>query len=232
MSTKRLFTDAELEAMGARTTDLIDVAIEEGRYKTAKRLNHRMYAEFSAMHDFFRDWITGLLSYIYETGGEQKLQLAMKQSLEASFRAMFESYERVDTKTRVHMLCMGLRGHLQPLKVTEDEEKVSIKMTPCGTGERLIQEGAYGPPKNFSIIRDPCFMTYRRADCPVYCAHEPILEMLAIEWSEYPLWVVYPPEDRWGGCCFCIYKDPESIPEKVYHRIGKKNPSREFKEYK
>ena len=226
MKKDRDFTSIELEEMGKRTTDLIDEAIDNARFVTAKRLNHRMYAEFLSMHDFFRDWITGLLSFIYENYGEKALDESLKQSLTARFREMVQSYEKADFRTKVNMLCMGLRGHLQPLEIKEDDEKVCIKMMPCGTGERLVAEGAYGPPKNFSILKKPSFITYGKQNCPVYCAHEPILEMLPIEWIGHPVWVVYPPENKWGGCRFCVYKKPEYIPEEVYKRIGKeKNTS-------
>ena len=226
MADERIFSATELEEMGKRTTDLIDEAIDADRSEIAKRLNHRMYAEFLSMHDFFRDWVTGLLSYIYENYGEKALDESLKQSLAARFRGMVQAYEDADFRTKVNMLCMGLRGHLQPLEIKEDNEKVCIKMTPCGTGERLVDEGAYGPPKNFSTIKEPSFITYGKQNCPIYCAHEPILELLPIEWVDHPVWVVYPSESKWGGCRFCIYKKTEYIPEEAYERIGKeKKPS-------
>jgi len=225
MADDRIFTARELEEMSQRTTDLIDEAIDNGKTETAKRLNHRMYAEFLSMHDFFRDWITGLLSYIYENYGEQALDQSLKQSMTARFKEMVQSYENVDFRAKVKMLCMGLRGHLQPLEIKEDNEKVCIKMTPCGTGERLVDEGAYKPPKGFSTIRKPNFITYGKPNCPVYCAHEPILEMLPIDWVGHPVWVVYPSESKWGGCRFCIYKRQEDIPEEVYKRIGREKPT-------
>lgn len=225
MEEGRVFTERELEEMGKRTRDLIDEAIDNGEPERAKRLNHRMYAEFLSMHDFFRDWISGLLTYIHENYGEQALDQSMKKALAARFKSMVEAYESADFRKKVEMLSMGLRGHLQPIEFTEDDEKVCMKMMPCGTGERLIDEGAYGPPKNFSTVKKPQPMTYGKPNCPVYCAHEAILEMLPIDWVGHPLWVVYPAEDKWGGCRFCIYKRPDDIPREAYKRIGKEKPT-------
>ena len=70
MTEDPVFSEKELEEMGKRTRDLIDEAIDNGELDRAKRLNHRMHAEFLSMHDLFRDWITGLLTYIYEKHGE------------------------------------------------------------------------------------------------------------------------------------------------------------------
>ena len=224
MEENRVFTQAELEEMGKRTRDLIDEAIDKGELEKAKRLNHRMFAEFLAMHDLFRDWITGLLSHIHDNYGLEALDDSLKQSLSAWFKPMVELYEAADFRRKVNMLAMGLRGHLQPMEVTEDDEKVCIRMIPCGSGERLIEEGAYGPPKNFSTVKGSHALTWGRPECPVYCAHEPVLEILPIEWFGHPEWVVYPQEDRWGGCSFCVYKRVEDIPEEVYRRVGKEKP--------
>jgi len=224
MQENRIFTQAELEEMGKRTRDLIDEAIDKGDLGKAKRLNHRMYAEFLAMHDLFRDWITGLLSHIYDSYGVEALDDSLKQGLTSWFKPTVQLYEKADFRKKVSMLAMGLRGHLQPMEVTEDDEKVCIRMIPCGSGERLIEEGGYGPPKNFSIIRGSRDLTWNRPECPVYCTHEPVLEVLPIEWLGHPVWVVYPAEDRWGGCRFCVYKRIEDIPEEVYKRVGKEKP--------
>ena len=224
MKKDRVFTETELKEMGIRTRDLIDQAIDAGELEKAKRLNQRMYIEWLAMHDFFRDWITGTLSHVFDRYGDEALSEALKEGLSARFKEMVEAYEKADFRQKVKMFAMGLRGHLQPIEFTEDDEKVCLTMHPCGSGERLIQEGGYGPPKNFSTVKEPQFMTYNRPNCPVYCAHEPILEILPMEWVGHPLWVVFPPDDKWGGCRFCIYKDPEAIPEEVYSRVGKEKP--------
>ena len=224
MNKNKVFTETELKEMGVRTRDLIDQAIDQGELEKARGLNHRMYSEWLAMHDFYRDWITGTLSYVLEQYGDEALHDALVRGLSPRFKQMVEAYEKADFQQKVKMFAMGLRGHLQPIKFEEDDEKVCLTMQPCGSGERLIQEGAYGPPKNYSIVKRPQVMTYGRPDCPAYCTHEPILETLPMEWVGHPVWVCYPPENKWGGCRFCIYKDPKAIPEEVYTRVGKKKP--------
>ena len=66
--------------MVIRTRDLIDEAIDEGELEKAKRLNHRMYAEWLSMHDLYVNWVTSLLSYIYDHYGMKPLSEAIKQS--------------------------------------------------------------------------------------------------------------------------------------------------------
>lgn len=223
MSSERVFTDAELKEMGAKTRDLIDEYIDKGDLEKAKRLNHRMYAEWQSMHDLYRDWVTSLLSYIYETYGMQALTEALHRSCTAWFRPIYERIEQADSfRRKVEMFAMGLRGHLQPIDVEEDDEKVCLTMRPCGSGGRLIREGAYGPPKNFSKVRDACPLTFGQTDFPIYCTHTPMLEMLQIEWKGQPRIVCEVPDDiKKGDCTFCVYKDTNAVPEKFYKRVGK-----------
>lgn len=225
MIDKRVFTEAELKEMGVRTRDLINEAIDSNDLQKAKHLNHRMYAEFLAMHDLYLNWVTSLMSYIYNNYGDEALYAALKQSCASFWKPIVQAYDKEkDFRRKVEMFAMGMRGHLQPLELEEDNEKVSIRGCPCGSGERLIREGAYdGPPKNFSRITKPQPMTYGKSDFPIHCAHEPMIEILPIEWSGYPLVVCFCPEDMTkGGCTFSLYKDPDSIPEECYTRVGKK----------
>ena len=226
MSNNRVFTDAELEEMGKRTVDLICEAVDAGDKERAKKLSHRMYREFQSMHDLYRDWSTGLMSYIYDNYGDEVLYEATRRGCSVWYKPMVDLYEKTeDFRRKALMFAMGLRGHLQPMKVEEDDEKVCITMIPCGSGERLFKEGGYGPPKNLSIVKKPQPLTYGKPNCPIYCAHEPMLEILPIEWTGYPVWVCFTPDEfTTGGCRFCIYKDPKAIPEEVYTRIGKKKP--------
>jgi len=224
MEKRRIFSQTELKELGRKTRDLVDEAIDEGELEKAKRLNHRMYIEFLGMHDLYVNWVTSLMSYIYDHYADEILHQALKQSCTSYWRPIFERYEKEkDFHKKVEMFALGLRGHLQELKIEEDDEKVTFSGLPCGSGERLIQEGAYdGPPKHFSTVKKPQPRTYGKADMPIYCTHEPMIEILPIEWSGYPLVVCYCPQDmRGGGCRFCLYKDPDAIPAEVYTRLGK-----------
>ena len=61
----------------------------------------------------------------------------------------------------------------------------------------------------------------------MYCTHEPVLELIAIENLGYPVTVCYTCENvaREEGCCtFCVYKDFKDIPEEVWARVGKQKP--------
>ena len=220
----RAFTHEELEEMGRRTVDLLTEAIEAGDSERAKQLATRMYNEFSVMHDIYVDWIARFMDYIHANYGEDALYGTLRKVLKVPPRPLVDVKE-VDFRHRVQEVAFGLRGHLQPMKVEEDDEKVSITMEPCGSGQRLVQMGAYGPPHNLARIQKPHVMTWCLSNFPVYCAHCPVLEILAIEQLGYPTDIALPADKvAEEPCKFCIYKNVEDIPEEVYTRVGKLKP--------
>ena len=221
--TNRVFTDKELEKMGTRTLDLLTQAIESGDKEKAKNLANQMYQESSQMHDMYVDWVALLMDYIYKNHGENALYQALK---EWAMQRPTVDVRKLDFRVRVEGLAAWLRGHLVPLKVEEDNEKVCITMEPCGSGQRLVQNGRYGSPCNLTMIQKPHSITWGMTDFPIYCTHEPIIEIVSIEQLGYPAQVVFHPEKvaRDKSCTFCIYKNVEDTPEEFYTRVGKQKP--------
>ena len=140
MNKKRVFTDKELKEMGRRTLDLVLEAIEAGNKEKAKELAQRMYREFNYLHDGYMIWVTGLQTYIYKNYGIDAVEKAEREAHTIEAKIVFKPPEKTDFRSRVEHLVSGMRGHLQPIVVEEDDEKVSITMKPCGSGERIIPE--------------------------------------------------------------------------------------------
>jgi hypothetical protein len=226
---KRLFTDSEIKEMEALTRDLIIEAIDAGDLEKAKKLTHRMYNECFRMHGVFRDWIAGLLSFIGRHLGDEGLCQALQESMEASMDhvELQRTYEKEDVRGQVLLRAGGLRGHLEPLIIKEDDEKISIAMNPCGSGGRAVMSGSYGPPKNFLIVKGAQKMTFGKSEMPVYCCHCAFTNTLPMESTGYPIWVKETPEDPGVKLCWnYIYKDKRKIPSKYWERFGMKKPTR------
>lgn len=225
MAGNRVFTDEELKQMGEKTLDLVAAAIDSGDKERAKKLSERMYREFQGMHDLYLDWVTGLLSFIYRRHGDQELYDALSEACAAWLKPVAETYTKVDIRRKAQLFAGGLRGHLVPLKVEEDDEKITFMMMPCGSGGKLALSNAYGPPKNFAKIKKAQPMTYGMENFSVYCAHCSFQEILPIEWHGAPMVVCHPPRpDKIGQipCRISLYKDPKKVPEELYRRVGKK----------
>ncbi len=225
MKKNRVFTDQELKEMEGRTLDRALEAIDAGEKEKAKELCHRMYQEFDRMHDIYMHMVSGLFSEIYRNYGVEALAEIERGTFKASNENLVKTFSKLDLREKVKMFLHILRGHLQPVTVEEDDEKICLTMNPCGSGQRLFEQGAYQPPLNYEVIKEPHDITWGMADFPIYCTHEPVLEMLAIE-AGFPLCVCFPAEKPAAGPCrFCFYKDPKAVPEEFYTRVGKKKPN-------
>ena len=221
---ERVFTDEELQEMGVRTRDAAINAVEAGDKKKAAELIHRQYDESQGMHDVYLNWIAELMDYIYVHSGEEVLYQAMRKVMGTLAQGFPGSPDEMDFRSKVELVAGTLRGHGCDLELEEDDEKVCVKMRPCGSGQKLVDSGAYDPPRNLSRLK-PHVMTWGLPDFPIYCIHNPVQSILAIENSGYPMDVVIPAKDvATDSCRFYIYKDPDAIPEEIYTRVGKKKP--------
>lgn len=226
MNNQRIFTDQELKDMGTRTLDLVFQAIEAGDKDEAKELATRMYREFNYLHDGYMFWVTGLLTHIYKKYGIEAVEEAERFTHTAEAKAVFKPPEKTDLRSRVEHLASGLRGHLQPITIVEDDEKISLTMQPCGSGERIIQKDGYTPEIGLARIQDPHRITWGMKDFPIYCVHCPIFEMLEIERAgDFGATHIVAEPIHHGSCQFVFYKNPADIPEEFYTRIGKKRPA-------
>jgi hypothetical protein len=223
----RLFSQSEIEEMEKRTLDRLLAAIDAGDQEKAKKIGQRMYNEFLSMHDLYRNWTTAMLSEIGRRFGDEALEQIMTEGVKAWWLPNLEKLPKgpETLPQRVKMFVAGLHGHLQPMNIEEDEEKVVIQMRPCGSGGRLVLEGKYEGPDAFLTVEKPQRMTYNRANFPVYCAHEPPMELVDIEKNGAPFVVVEPAAILGREhCSFIIYKDPSKVPAKYYERLGLEKP--------
>ena len=224
---ERFFSEEEVREMGKRTVDRLTEAIDAGDAEQAKKIANRMYNEFLGMHDLYRNWTTATLSEVGKRFGDEVLEEIMTAGVKAWWLPNLEKMPQdpQDLPRKIKMFVAGLRGHLQPMHIEEDEDKVVIQMRPCGSGGRMVLEGKYEGPDAFHTVEKPQRMTYNRADFPVYCAHEPPMELVDIEKNGKPFVVVEPAAVLGKEhCSFIIYKDPDKVPEKYYERLGLKKP--------
>jgi hypothetical protein len=240
---QRLFDDAAQEQMSRRTLDRVLERLDEGDIEGARVAAQHMFNEFEAMHRLYRRWVTATLTEVVRRWGRDALAEVMEAGVRAwwlpNLRKLMEGTD--DVAQRVRWFASGLRGHLVGLTVREDDEKVVVEMAPCGSGGRMIMEGGYEPPDDFASLDPDPELTYGLPDCPIYCAHQPLMEKLSIERYGHPFVVVEPaaycttrrapevpgPAEAREHCAFVVYKDPRAIPDRCYERIGLTPPTRE-----
>jgi len=223
---KREFTAKELKEMTTLPVQAALEAVEVGDKDKARESIKRMHEDAQKMIDSYLGWVTDMMDYIYVNYGEAEFEKALRKRFQRSESQKAARYDNMDFRTRVQTQATALRALLQPLEITEDDEKVSIKMNPCGSGQRLVQSGAYEPPRSISRMK-PQRLTWGRPDFPLYCSHGALQEIINIETLGYPTYVHELPEKvGTEPCRFNLYKNPAEIPEEVYKRVGLKKPKK------
>lgn len=208
MTEKRLCTREELDAMGARTLDLLTEAVDLGDKKTAINLGKRMYAEFQAMHDLYRDWLTHMFSIVGRKYGDQALADALEETVSRYTRRLAPRYQGKSARRRLEILVAGLRGHLEPMEIEEDDEKFTVNAVLCGSGGRQVRQGLYEEPDDLLKVKGPHEWTFDRTDFPVYCAHCYFQNQIPLEPGKAALFKTEPAEKIGEQPCkFHVYKE-------------------------
>jgi hypothetical protein len=206
------------------TEQQIEEAIDAGDGAEAKRLIRTMRADWLRNKDYSINWITSLLSFIGRRLGEDAVEEALRDFGERFVRPRRAGVQDLDPRTRMEAIVRAMKANGGEVKLSEDDEKYELSFR-CGSGGMLIDEGAYGPPKDYLVLRQRGPRTFMRDELPVYCAHCSVNnEMQGIEWDGVPSTVEHPPSAPGERCVHHVYKSAAAIPEEIYRRVGKDGP--------
>ncbi|MCR9096150.1 MAG: hypothetical protein NXI30_18140 [bacterium] len=197
----------------------IDAAIAAGENDAALLRARALHDEALVRHDRGMSRVSAILSWIGRNAGIPGIEAALGEAMSGDMIGNASFRERAEALTHF------TRVHLQPVPLEEDDEKLTFACTRCPSGGRMIAAGHYATPRNDLVVRGPHPLTYGRDEIPVYCCHEPIMEIDSIRQTGAPLFVVEPAE-RLGfeTCKTYLYKRPEDVPAKYYARLGLEKP--------
>jgi hypothetical protein len=231
---ERWFTDEELAELSRPTMDRAIEAIEAGDLERAKRLCAEMKREWLMLHDLMAESVLSLISFVQDRLGDDGVAEAWTRATEQGWRRHHDAIDSLPRRELVPLLAATWRAHSASgvgehpgaFTVTEDEEKVTFTMNPCGSGQRLVRRGLY-ESEGYGRTREAHDWSYGRKDFPLYCTHCSFMnESLPIQWSGYPLYPSDPPDDyAKDPCTWYWYKDRQDIPERHWRRYGAVKPA-------
>jgi hypothetical protein len=201
-------------------------ALAAGDAEGAAALIDAAVRRWRSLQDYSINWITSLLSFIGRELGEDAVERALRAFGEEFVRPRRgEGWDELPADARAKAVARAMVANFGTCEVDEDDEKITLSFR-CGTGGRLIDEGRYDGDDGFLTLREPGGRTFMRDGLPVYCAHCSVNnEIQAVEWGGSPVTVEHPPERPGEPCVHHVYKDPASMPDDVYLRIGKRPPA-------
>jgi hypothetical protein len=224
----RWFTQAELNEMSRPTMDRAIEAIERGDLDEAKSLCEAMKSEWQLLHDLMAGGMAGLVSFVQDRLGDDGVEEAWEYSLERGWRSHAQAIVKQDRRWMVHALAANWRAHScsgtgpnpGAFTITEDDEKFTFAMNPCGSGQRLWRNGAYEGTNGFGVTQEAHDWSYGRKGFPLYCTHCSFMnEILPMRWTGIPVYPSDPPDDfDRDPCTWYWYKDPADIPARFRAR--------------
>lgn len=205
----------------AEIAERISDAVERRDPAVARSFLEERDRQHQVIHDQFIAMKAGFYSYVGRAFGERRLEEILRHTGERQ-RQGFEKWEAMPVEEFACATAHLLKSHMGQVTVTEDEEKFTITQDPCGSGGRLMREGAYEGEDALYQIRAAQPMTFEKPDFPSYCAHCAVWNNIqCIEWFGHPQWCIDHPEAPDRPCRIHIFKNKENIPEHYYRQVGK-----------
>ena len=227
---ERWFSSDELREMSRPTMDRVVEAIDAGDLEGAKRLCEEMKHEWRFLHDMMVDGIAASMTWIKNELGEEAVGESQKWAMECYWKRSVEAIDARDRREIVQLLAATWRAHSTSgvgpkpgaFTIEEDDEKVTFRMNPCGSGQRLWRLGRYEGENAHAVMEEEHDWAYNRKGFPIYCTHCTFMnEMLPIQWIGYPIYPSHPPGDYdHDPCVWHWYKDPADIPAEHWSRYG------------
>jgi len=223
-----LFDDDEREAMRHPAMALAVNAIDRGDYALARRHLALSKTEWYPAHHFARDLVTALTGWIYEHHGVEHCWESVQQCYNRpAMGAMMAQVSQIPVRDRVVMLADLFHQHGMKYTLTETPGGVRIHTAPCGSGGRLIDEGAYEAPKNLATVRGKGLESFGLDEMGVYCMHCPATNKLVLE-NGGPYFLLVEPGLKdgriTGHCDFHVFHSEADVPRSMYDRVGVARP--------
>lgn len=236
----RIFSPEQAAQLTAPFPERILQCIKKQEIHEAISICEEMKHSRILLHDFFADSCTMLWSWIGEHLGEEKIEEMFRYIFSQSAQRQY--YDALSAQVMPHLTvyllakswrahsCFGVGDFPAKFSITEDDEKFSFRLHPCGSGARLWLKGRYSPGKGGKTSEKKRPWTYNRKGFPYYCIHCPFLNEILPYESGYGrlMWPVDPLKTPDGECVWHLYKNPDKVPDTYYKRLGlEKKPAKQ-----
>jgi hypothetical protein len=211
--------------------DQLGDAIRTADCAKAAEIAEAVRHEYLAAHDGLRDVVGATL--------ESARQMSSPEEAEAIGLAAIESimaagaggdppqYAHNALKERVRAIAAGWHWHATAFTLSEDDWKITFRLDPCGSGMRLLQEGAYDGETGWHRSVRPSPSTFMQMDFPLYSNHCAEMTRAALRSGAGTFLVEgWTPLRECGVCLQHTFKSVDDVPDEFYRRVGLQTPLR------
>ena len=218
----------------------LEDAIKRGDTVQVREHAMAIRAEYVPVHDGFRDTIALTLAWLVDTYGDEEGEAIGREVVEKSMEGGDPpQYSQAGLRDRVKAIALGWHWHATRFSLSEDDERITFRLHPCGSGMRLVQEGIYGPgpfgPPDCGVDRkarlprskNATRSTFMTEGFPIYCNHCSEMGHVSLK-NETATFLVegWTPLRKAGQCLQHTYKDVTAVPDEFYRRAGLPLPER------
>lgn len=208
--------------------DQIELAIEAGEALEVRRIGDLARAEYVAVHDGMRDVVGATLDFAARVTSPEEGEAIGRRVIERIMSSSGEApqYGQSSLVEQVRSIAAGWHWHVTEFQVTEDGDKVTFRLDPCGSGMRLETEGRYDGPAAWLRSERPSPSTFMQSGFPMYSNHCAEMTRAGLA-AGSATFVVEGWRERDCGVCFQhTYKRADAVPDETYRRVGLEPPTR------
>jgi len=203
----------------ASLLDELQAAVTSKRWADAETAMDTFITAHEAVHDGYRNVIARILSSILKTFGQD----AVEQQREAHATwSELSPLMALPPKDLVQRIADVNHWHMSRFRVTEDDEKITFLLQPCGSGGRLINEGRYyvTDERSYALMPRASRSTFGMAEFPVYCNHCSEMSRTILKGGGHG-WLIegWTPDHRFGGCRLHVFKTLAHVNGEFFSRL-------------
>ncbi len=178
------------------------------------------------VHDYLRDWISALLSWVYRTHGLDALRRALRHSSEWLWMPWMVEDVRHPPEQRVRDWTRMLKSNFATIRVEEDDEKFTLLQDPCGSCTRQHVDGLYDGPNGLAVVTEKDPLSVLQGNVTIYRTHIPMMHfIMPIERIGAPWPAIMCPSAKGGVCRILLYKNPRQAAPEHYRLVGMEPPA-------
>lgn len=202
--------------------DQLEDAIRDGDIVTARELAQAVRREYVVAHDGFRDAIAATLSHAVDVSSPEEGEAIGRRVVEYLMQGGDPpQYTQPSFAGRLKAIAAGWHWHATSFTLSEDDEKFTFHLGPCGSGMRLLREGAYDGEGAWHRSETPSPSNFMQVGFPMYSNHcAEMTRMALMNGSATFIVEGWTPMRRRGICIQHTYKDPTMVSPEVYERVG------------
>ena len=203
-------------------------AVAAGDSGRCRVIANSLKAEYVIVHDGLRNAVARTLAEGIEIAGpEEGEAIGRRVVLDLMGDGEIPQYSQGPIMQRLNNIAAGWHWHATQFELVEEPERFTFILGPCGSGMRLIQEGAYRGKRALPLSVRPTLSTFMSSDYPSYCNHCSEMGHASLRFNKAVFIVEgWTPLREQGLCLQHTYKEGHLPPDEFYHRAGLPPPDR------